>query len=235
MIMTIPAALSVADRVVDGAAAVTPRGSGADGCAVSASGAPVCGAGAMAGASRDDKPASADGAGTRQSGRTKAVSGTSAAAAIALVQTKWRAEADARRITMVSTHARPRTTVARRQKPKNTGIRSVDTSGSFLARAFDHGRETLEVLGGQLLRVFVEQRRDGLRRRALEKRVEHVPHGRALGALALDRGRVDVACAVLLVADVSLVFEDPQERAHRRVARGIRHRSLHVCGGRAFG
>src|SRR5688572_27161638 len=73
----------------------------------------------MAGVIRDTRAVSAEGADTCHSGTASAVTGTSAAAAIAHVQRKWRAEADARRIPIVNTHARVRTRLARRQKPRN--------------------------------------------------------------------------------------------------------------------
>src|SRR5687768_9592003 len=133
--------VSAAVRLVDGDASVVSRASDAGALAASVGGLVSCGAGVSvaAGAIRDARAVRAEGAGTRQSGTTRAATGTSAAAAIAHVQRKWRAEADARRMATVSTHATARTRLARTQKPSNKGIRSVDTSGSFLAGALDHG------------------------------------------------------------------------------------------------
>ena len=54
---------------------------------------------------------------------------------------------------------------------------------------------------------------------------------RALGVVAGDGGQVDVARAVLLVPDMAFFLENPQHRAHRRVARRIGQRRLHFGRG----
>ena len=56
---------------------------------------------------------------------------------------------------------------------------------------------------------------------------------RKVGAFRGDGRQIDVARAVLLVADVPLVFEDAQHRPHRRIARGIGQGGLDLGGGRA--
>src|SRR5688572_7555036 len=145
----VPAALLTASPSTDADAELAARASALRAMAdesdagvfvASARGGVASGSGvSIAGAIRETRAVSAEGADTRHSGTASAVTGTRAAAAIAHVQRKWRAEADARRMAMVSTHARARTRLARTQKPSNRGIRSVDTSGSFLAGALDHG------------------------------------------------------------------------------------------------
>src|SRR5687767_6832421 len=144
--MTMPAVLSAATRGDAGGADVVARSSAAAGLTISTRVTVVDGTGVSTagGASRDKRGVSAEGTGTRQFGIARSVTGTSAAAAMAHVQRKWRAEADARRIAIDNTHARLRTTLARRQKPKSRGIRSPDdTSGSFLACAFDQDRKSV--------------------------------------------------------------------------------------------
>src|SRR5687767_4540670 len=84
----VPVALSRGVRVADDEAADIGAPASAGGLAASAWGAVACAAGVsmVPVAIRDVKVVSAEGIGTRQSGTTRAVTGTSAAAAIAHVQ-----------------------------------------------------------------------------------------------------------------------------------------------------
>ena len=53
-----------------------------------------------------------------------------------------------------------------------------------------------------------------------------MPEGRPLGVVARDRRQVDVARAVLFVADVPLFLENPQQSPDRGVARRFRQLGL---------
>ena len=80
---------------------------------------------------------------------------------------------------------------------------------------------------------IVEQGGNRLFGRTVEKGLQHVAQRRSLRVVARHGRQVDVAGAVLLVPDVTLVFEDAQHRPDGRVARRIRQRGLDLGGGRA--
>src|SRR5215470_8662164 len=69
--------------------------------------------------------------------------------------------------------------------------------------------------------------------RAVEERVDEVRDCGSLRLAARDGGRVDVARAVLLVANVAPLLEEAEERAHRRIARRIGEIVHHLVCGRA--
>src|SRR5690606_33854523 len=92
------------------------------------------------------------------------------------------------------------------------------TSAALPARLVDHGLELVELGGREGATLEVEEGGDGLGRRAAEEGVDDVGEGGGAGARAIARGRVDVGGAVLAVADVALVLEHADERAHGRVA-----------------
>ena len=134
-------------------------------------------------------------------------SGAARTAIIAACQTRCRVAADARVSRRDTSHATARITVDR------TDNCSISGSLVSLSRCL---RQTIELRVRQL--ALVDQRRCGLGRRAIEERLDDVSKRRSASPVPRHGRQEHVAGPILLVAEVALLLEDPQERAHRRVA-----------------
>ena len=69
-----------------------------------------------------------------------------------------------------------------------------------------------------------EQGGDRLLGRTIEERLHHLFQRRPSGAVTRHRGPEDVACALLVVPEVPLLFQNPQMRPHGGVARRVGQR-----------
>src|SRR5262249_36640818 len=151
------------------------------------------------------------------------------------VQTRWRAEADARRSARAASPVTARTSDARTTASTTIGgvIRLMDLH-SALPRGVDQAREAIQFGGREPRRAVVEQRRDRLLRRPVEEGLQDVLKSRPLRVVARDRRHVEIARTVLLVADMALFLEDAEERPDGRIARRFGQGGLDFgCGGLA--
>ena len=97
---------------------------------------------------------------------------------------------------------------------------------SALSRRVDHPRQAIQFGAGQLAPTSRRAARRSPARPIRRKRSAACAAGRPLRVVPRNGGQVDVTRAVLLVADVPLFLEDPQQRADGRIARRFRQRGL---------
>src|SRR6185437_10524922 len=100
-----------------------------------------------------------------------------------------------------------------------------------LSRAVNQRRQAVELVARQPGGRFVEEGRDRLLRGAVEKGLQDMAQRRTLGVVARHCWEIDVTGPVLFVLDVSLLFQNTQERANGRIAGRFGQVRLHLGGG----
>jgi len=98
------------------------------------------------------------------------------------------------------------------------GMKEVSIS-AFLSAFGDEAGDAVEFVRSDAGDLATKQGGDDLFGRTFEESFDKVAEGGAPGDIARNGGDVDVAQAVLFVADVALFFEDAELRADGRVAR----------------
>src|SRR5688572_13396364 len=117
----------------------------------------------------------------------------------------------------------------RRGWPRSRGPTTADSSSLHL-RLVDQALKLVQLLVGHLRRGHVEERRDGLRCRAVEERAKYLPQRRLPRGVARDGGQIHIARAVVLETEVAFLEQYAQESPHSGIRGRIGERFHHLGG-----
>src|SRR4030081_206456 len=104
-------------------------------------------------------------------------------------------------------------------------------SAAFFPGARDQARDAVEILRREIAARLLEQGRNDLGDRAVEEGGHQMIQSILARLLAIERGAIDVARAVILVAQQAFVLENAQRGADRRVAGWIGNGVHDLAGG----